>query len=160
MNTPSSFVGWFRVEAILPELVAVDRGEVLPELVSGAIEAGVLPRARRDEVLQALEAREERGTTALGGGIAIPHAKIKGLRKQVGLIARSHQGVDFRAIDGEAVHVFVMLVSPEARAEEHLAVLRSISSFARDPDFVSFIRQARDAHGILDVLLERSGPGA
>jgi mannitol/fructose-specific phosphotransferase system IIA component (Ntr-type) len=75
-------------------------------------------------------------------------------------VARSRHGVDFRAIDGEPVHVFVMIVSPESRADEHLGLLRWISGCARDPDFVSFIRQARDAAGILEVLQERSGPGA
>jgi nitrogen PTS system EIIA component len=155
MPAPASFSGMFSVDGICPDLAAQSRPEALAELVGLAVSSGILPRARKAEVLAALEAREERGSTGLGRGIAIPHAKIPGLRKHAGLIGRSVPGLEFRAIDGEPVHVMVMLISPEARAEEHLELLRFISRVARDPDFTSFIRQARTAQEILDVIQER-----
>jgi nitrogen PTS system EIIA component len=155
MPAPASFGGMFSVDGICPALEARSKAEALVELVGVAVAGGVLPRARRAEVIAALEAREERGSTGLGRGIAIPHAKIPGLRKHAGLIARSVEGLEFRAIDGEPVHVLVMLISPESRAEEHLELLRFISRVARDPDFTSFIRQARTAQEILDVIQER-----
>ena len=117
----------------------------------------MLPRTRRTQVLEALLEREKRGSTGLGRGIAIPHAKIAGLRAHAGLVARSGAGLDFRAVDGERVHVLVMLISPDTRQEEHLATLRWVSLMARDPDFVSFIRQARTAEDIFEVLRERAG---
>ncbi|MGQ0553722.1 MAG: PTS sugar transporter subunit IIA [Planctomycetota bacterium] len=147
----------FSLEAILPEVSGRAKPEVLAELVEAAVNGGVLPKGRRQQALTALEERESRGSTGLGRGIAIPHAKLSGLRKHAALVARSGPGVDFRAIDGEPVHVLVMLVSPESRVDEHLAALRWISQVARDPDFVSFIRQARTAEAMLDVLLERAG---
>jgi len=155
MPAPASFSGMFSIEGICPDLVAQSKAEALLELVGLAVSSGALPKARKAEVLAALEAREERGTTGLGRGIAIPHAKIPGLRKHAGLIARSVAGLDFRAIDGEPVHVMVMLISPESRSDEHLELLRFISRVARDPDFTSFIRQAHTAQEILDVILER-----
>jgi nitrogen PTS system EIIA component len=155
MPAPASFGSMFSLQGIVPELRAQSRSETLQEMVTVAIASGVLPRGRRSQVVEALEAREERGSTGLGRGIAIPHAKIAGLRKHAGLVARSVNGVDFRAIDGEPVHVLVMLISPESRPEEHLALLRWMSQVARDPDFTSFIRQARTAQDILDVIQER-----
>ncbi len=157
MPAPASFAGMFSVRSVLPELQARTKAEALEEMVAAAVTAGALPRARRQQVIDALGAREERGTTGLGRGIAIPHAKIAGLRRHTGLVARSSSGLDFRAIDGEPVHVLVMLISPEARSEEHLQLLKWVSQTARDHDFTSFIRQARTAQDILDVLQERAG---
>lgn len=157
MPAPASFTGVFTVESVVLDLAARSKPEVLDELVSAAVASGVLPKARKAQVLAALTAREERGSTGLGRGIAIPHAKIAGLRKHSGLIARSHAGVDFRAVDGEPVHVMVVLISPEGRPEEHLELLKWVSLTARDPDFTSFIKQARTAQDILDVLQERAG---
>jgi mannitol/fructose-specific phosphotransferase system IIA component (Ntr-type) len=157
MTGPDSMQELFSLEAIVSELEGQTKAAVLAEMVGAAVTGGLLPRARRAQVVTALEAREERGSTGLGRGIAIPHAKIPGLRRHAGVVARSTGGVDYRAIDGEPVHVLVMLVSPDARPEEHLRALKWISGLARDPDFTSFIRQARTAQDILDVIHERAG---
>ena len=157
MTGPDSMQELFSLEAIVSELEGQTKAAVLAEMVGAAVTGGLLPRARRVQVVAALEAREERGSTGLGRGIAIPHAKIPGLRRHAGVVARSTGGVDYRAIDGEPVHVLVMLVSPDARPEEHLRALKWISGLARDPDFTSFIRQARTAQDILDVIHERAG---
>ena len=154
---PAPVTDLFSLKAVLPDLQAPGRDEALEEMVKAAVAAGVLPRTRRTQVLEALVEREKRGSTGLGRGIAIPHAKIAGLRAHAGLVARSGAGLDFRAIDGERVHVLVMLISPDTRQEEHLATLRWVSLMARDPDFVSFIRQARTAEDIFEVLRERAG---
>jgi len=147
----------FTEKGILTDLAGSTKAEVLEELVKGAVATGVLPKGRKAQVLEALLEREERGTTGLGRGIAMPHAKIAGLRAHTGLIARSAEGVDFRSIDGERVHVLIMLVSPLARVEEHLELLRWVSRVARDPDVPRFIRQARTAAEIAEVLRERAG---
>lgn len=154
---PAPVTDLFSLKAVIPDLQAPGRDEALEEMVKGAVASGVLPRTRRSQVLEALLEREKRGSTGLGRGIAIPHAKIAGLRAHAGLVARSAAGLDFRAIDGERVHVLVMLISPDTRQEEHLATLRWVSLMARDPDFVSFIRQARTAEDIFEVLRERAG---
>jgi PTS system nitrogen regulatory IIA component len=157
MTGPDSMQELFSLEAIVSELEGQTKTAVLAEMVGAAVTGGLLPRARRAQIVAALEAREERGSTGLGRGIAIPHAKIPGLRRHAGVVARSTGGIDYRAIDGEPVHVLVMLVSPDARPDEHLRALKWISGLARDPDFTSFIRQARTAQDILDVIHERAG---
>jgi mannitol/fructose-specific phosphotransferase system IIA component (Ntr-type) len=146
----------FSVKAMVTELHSQSKADALEEMVGAAVTGGLLPKARRGQAIEAIEARESRGSTGFGRGIAIPHAKIGGLRKHAGVVARSVEGLDFRAIDGEPVHVMVMLISPESRTEDHLAALRWLSVLARDPDFTSFIRQARTAEDILDVLQERA----
>ena len=157
MTESGSLQELFSLEAIVAELEGQTKATVLAEMVGAAVNGGLLPRARKAQVVAALEAREERGSTGMGRGIAIPHAKIPGLRRQAGVVARSTGGVDYRAIDGEPVHVLVMLVSPDSRPDDHLRALKWISGLARDPDFTSFIRQARTAQDILDVIHERAG---
>jgi mannitol/fructose-specific phosphotransferase system IIA component (Ntr-type) len=146
----------FSLKAMVVELQARTKSEALDEMVGVAVKGGLLPKTRRAQAIEALAARESRGSTGFGRGIAIPHAKIGGLRKHAGVVARSVEGFDFRAIDGEPVHVLVMLISPESRTEDHLEALRWLSLVARDPDFTSFIRQARTAEDMLVVLQERA----
>ncbi len=157
MPAPTSFLDWFSTDAFVVEIQSTAKRDIINEVVMAGVKGGVLPKGRREQAVNLLMAREERGSTGLGRGIAIPHAKIPGLRKQCGLVARSTDGVDFKSVDGEPVHVLVMIISPESRGDEHLHALRWISGMARDPDFTSFIRQATTAEQIYDVLVERSG---
>ena len=157
MTQPAAYMDMFKLESMIYELRGSTKAEVLEEMVAAATAGGVLPKARKQQAVDGLMAREGRGSTGLGKGIAIPHAKLEGLRRHGGVVARSTEGIDFRAVDGEPVHVLVMLISPESRPDEHLTLLRWVSTLARDPDFTSFIRQAKNPQDILDVLEERAG---
>jgi PTS system nitrogen regulatory IIA component len=156
MSSPSPCIEVFREETVLLSLDQASKTEILEVLVDHAIANKALPKPRKQQVLDELLARENRGSTAFGQGIAVPHARIPGLKRSAGVVARSSEGVDFKAIDGEPVHVFLMLISPESRADEHLATLRWISQAVRNQDFVSFIRQAQTAEAVLDVLQEQA----
>lgn len=156
MTSPLPIRDTFSAETVLLELQASTKQECLEELVSHMIAVKQLPRGRKQQVLDALLERESRGSTGFGRGVAAPHAKISGLRRATGVLARSPAGIDFRAVDGEPVHVFILLVSPENRADEHLATLRWISRIARDPDFLSFMLQAASPAAALEVLTERA----
>jgi len=156
MTSPAPIVETFSEESIVLDLEDGSKRDVLGALVHHMVTSKVLPRTRKDQVLEALIEREERGTTAFGKGIAMPHAKIRGLKRAAGLLARCPEGLDSKAIDGEPVYVIITLVSPESRSDEHLATLRWVSSMSRDPDFLSFIRQARTPQDVMEVLQERA----
>ena len=156
MTASSPVIDAFTVETVMLDLSGETKNDVLAEMVDFAVAQKALPKARKQEVLDALVAREDRGSTGFGRGVAAPHARIPGLRKSFGLVARKVDGIDYRAVDGEPVHAFVMFISPDTKAEDHLATLRWISVIARDPDFLSFIRQARSEADMLEVLLERA----
>lgn len=156
MTSPAPIVETFTEESIVLDLEVGSKRDVLDAMVRQLVACKTLPRTRKDQVLDTLVEREERGTTAFGKGIAMPHAKISGLKRTAGLLARCPEGLDFRAIDGEPVYVIIMLVSPESRSDEHLATLRWVSSMSRDPDFLSFIRQAQTAQDVMEVLQERA----
>lgn len=145
----------FRVETVMLDLRADGKRAALDQMVQHAAKARALPATRKEQVLEMLLERESRGSTGVGGGMAIPHARVPGLRKGCGVVARAPEGIEFRAVDGEPVQVLVMLISPDSRSDEHLQRLRWISALARDPDVRSFILQARTEQDMLDVLLER-----
>lgn len=84
------------------------------------------------ELLEALERREEQGSTAFGDGVAIPHARMKKAKAFVLGIGVSRRGIDFQSADGRKTHLFFVLVGPESRPEEYLKLLAGISRVAKD----------------------------
>lgn len=142
-------------ESVVLDLQARDREEVLEALAEALARSDPDLAERREELLAALRERERKGSTA-SQAVAIPHVKLPRLRR-VSLVVAVHQrGVDFRALDGEPVHVFFSLVRPEETADQHLAVLRWIAEIAQHEDFVPFARQARSPEQIIELLSEFS----
>ena len=108
---------------------------------------------REAEILAALETREAQGSTG-SQGVAIPHVKVAGLTSVSIALLVNRDGVDYRALDGEAVKVFFGVLRPEEKAEEHLGLLRWIASVAQHEDFVSFSCQADSPAQVLELLHE------
>lgn len=96
------------------------------------------PRAIVDRLVE----RERLGSTGFGGGIAIPHGKIEGLDRVVGLFARLAQPIDFAAIDDLPVDLVFLLLSPVDAGVEHLKALARVSRRMRDKSFVAKLRGA------------------
>jgi PTS system nitrogen regulatory IIA component len=84
-----------------------------------------------DDLVEKLLAREELGTTAIGGGIAIPHCKIGGLKAPILVLGLSREGVSFPSVDGGATHVIFLVVSPLENPNVNLRVLAAISKLVR-----------------------------
>lgn len=122
-----------RRKNVFTDLRAVGKDDALREIVGHLQEGGELPPKIARQVLESLVAREKMGSTGIGNGIAIPHVKLKGGPEETLVaVARSEAGVDFASIDGEKVRVLFMVISNEDRAEDHLAILKTISSLVRD----------------------------
>ncbi len=103
-------------------------------------------------ILTALQTREQLGSTGLGQGFALPHARIEGLTAFFGLFARLARPIDFQAIDGQPVDlVFLLLIPPNADTE-HVAALAAIARPIRDRQFVRELRQAKDAAALRERL--------
>ncbi|MDJ0513791.1 MAG: PTS sugar transporter subunit IIA, partial [Methyloceanibacter sp.] len=116
-------------DAVLPSLNAADKKQLLAALSMRASElCGLQERDIFDVLLQ----RERLGSTGLGQGVAIPHGKIAGLTRIVGLFARLAEPIDFDAIDEEPVAIVVLLLAPEGAGADHLKALARISRLLRD----------------------------
>ena len=90
-------------------------------------------------------AREELGSTGMGRGVAIPHARLSVVTKPLGILARLKEPIDFEAIDGNPVDLVFVLLLPEDTRGEQLNALASVSRRLRAPETLRKLRQAKDA---------------
>jgi PTS system nitrogen regulatory IIA component len=104
-------------------------------------------------VLASINEREQLGSTGFGLGVAIPHAKIEGLERVYGLFARLGEPVDYKAIDGGAVDLVFLLLSPPDAGAEHLKALAAISRVTRDAATLERLRGARSRDALAALLM-------
>jgi PTS system fructose-specific IIA component/PTS system nitrogen regulatory IIA component len=146
----SDFVGR---DAILPDLKATTKEEVIREIVESLRAAGQLRGAAdTEDVVRSVQKRESLGSTGIGRGVAIPHTKHGCVEKLLGTVALSARGIPFDSLDGEPVHVFVLLISPQDRPGDHLRALENVSRCLRDDAFVRALRSASSRESIWSLL--------
>ncbi|MBB5684083.1 PTS IIA-like nitrogen regulatory protein PtsN [Sphingobium boeckii] len=104
-------------------------------------------------VIERLQERERLGSTGFGGGVAIPHGKIEGLNKVVGVFARLDQPIDFQAIDDMPVDIVFMLLSPPDAGAEHLKALAKVSRALRDRPYLAKLRGAGSDDALYALLV-------
>lgn len=104
-------------------------------------------------VLAGLNEREQLGPTGFGHGVAIPHAKIEGLKRIYGLFARLSEPVDYKAIDNRPVDLVFLLLSPPDAGAEHLKALAAISRVTRDAATLERLRGARSRDALAALLM-------
>jgi len=109
----------------LMHLNAQSKDEVLEEMTAYFVEVGLLEA--REKALQALHERENKMSTGMQHGIAIPHAKTDAVTEMIILIALKKEGLEFQAMDGKPCTIFIMTLSPENRSGPHIQFLAEIS---------------------------------
>ena len=136
-------------QAVLAGVSAANKKTLFQQLSQAAERAyGLDARA----VIEQLSAREKLGSTGFGGGIAIPHGKIDGLKHVVGVFVQLAQPVDFQAIDDLPVDLVFMLISPSGAGAEHLKALASVSRRLRDRAFGAKLRGAGSPDALYALL--------
>lgn len=136
---------------VLPRLAARDREGVLREM-AGALAAREGAGFDAD-LLDKLLKREEKGTTAIGHGVAVPHCRAAGLKAPALLLGLSREGVPFEAVDGKLSHAFFLLVSPESDPASGLRLLAAVAALTRTSrGLASKLLKAATAADILRVL--------
>lgn len=141
-------------DAIIANVTASSKETVIREIVDSLRRAGQFKDDQVEDVVRAIKKREDLGSTGIGRGVAIPHTKHACVERLLGTIAVSKNGVPFDSLDGEPVHVLVMLISPQDRPGEHLRALENVSKCLRNDDFVRALRAAETKEAIW-ALLER-----
>jgi len=142
-------------EAIVPELPATNKEGVIRAMVESLRAAGQFRGADLEDIIRAILKREFLGSTGIGRGVAIPHTKHNSVERLVGTVAISHKGIAFDSLDGEPVHVFVLLISPQDRPGDHLRALENVSRSLRDDNFVRALRGATTREETI-ALLDRA----
>lgn len=139
--------------SILLQFEAKNKKEALQKLAEKFHE--IYPKVKPKPLFSSLVQREELGSTGLGNGIAIPHAKSEEVREPKGLLAVSKNGVDFHALDGDPVHVFFLMVYPKEPVGVHLVVLAGLARLLRDEFVVGLIRKAATPRQIVKIIGEQ-----
>ena len=111
-----------------------------------------LPEIETDSLYKLLRDREQIGSTGVGNGVAIPHAKIDKLDHTHLCFGRSHNGIGFDAIDNQPVHLLIMIVSPLGRPNEYLKILASVSRLLKQPEIRRRLRTAENTEEIIELF--------
>ena len=126
--------------------------QVLKELAQHAAAALGL---EQQHLLDALMERERLGTTGIGHGIAIPHARLAEVDRLVGLFARLEQPVDFESLDDQPSDLVFLLLAPDSADADSLKALARISRVLRDPALRQRLRQERDRDAVHRMLTQK-----
>lgn len=138
-------------EAVFGLLRANSKKQLLQELAdrAGPI-AHLPPRHIFDAILQ----RERLGSTGIGNGIAIPHAKLAKCPSIIGIFARLEKPVDFEAVDAAPVDLVFLLLAPESAGADHLKALARIARVLRDPAMTAKLRAIHESAALYAVLTQ------
>ncbi|MGH7162167.1 MAG: PTS sugar transporter subunit IIA [Planctomycetota bacterium] len=145
-------------ESVLCDLEAGDKEDALRQLVDALLAAKAIPsKPKAGLVLKEVVQRERQASTGIGRGIGIPHARSTHVKEIAVAIGRIPGGLDYGAIDGERVWVLILLVSPVAKTDEHLAVMKTIVRMARDPYHCKRLHACSTPQSFLDLIEELDG---
>ena len=138
-------------EAIIPDLQSQDKLGILEELATPVTRSA---KIAVEDIVRVLRDRERLGSTGIGGGIGIPHGKLRDLDNLLLGFGISRQGVDFESIDHRPTHIFFLLITPENSTGLHLKVLARISRILKDELFKARLMEADDAESLYAILAE------
>ena len=127
---------------VIIDLRASNKTSILQELARRAAAVLKLPA---DTISAELSKREQLGSTGMGDGIAIPHARVAGVKSPFGMLARLKEPIDFEAVDGQPVDLVFLLLGPSAPQGEQLNVLACVARKLRAPGTLEELRGANDS---------------
>jgi nitrogen PTS system EIIA component len=138
-------------ETIITDLKSSNKKGVLEEL---ALPVSVITQSDHKELVKVLMDRENLGSTGIGGGIGIPHGKMRGLNSQVISVGLSRKGVEFDSMDGKPTRLFFLILTSEDSAGLHLVILARISKILKDDTFKQKLLIAKRPEDVFRVIEE------
>ena len=140
-----------RSDAVVPALKSQSKKHLLQDLAAlAAPGAGLDQRVIFEHLLQ----RERLGSTGIGKGIAIPHARLPALKRIYCLFARLEHGIEFESHDGDSVDLVFLLLAPETAGADHLKALARISRLLREPRAIEKLRSSQSKAALYSILTE------
>ena len=138
-------------EAIIADMKSKVKNEVIEELVASISK---ITGTNSAELIKVLLERERLGSTGIGGGIGIPHGKLKNLESLIMGFGLSRNGVEFESIDGRPTHLFFILLTPENSTGLHLKLLARISRLLKNESFKNKLMKATDSNQVYSIIEE------
>lgn len=143
-------VDLLKQESIMLNAAPQSKSEAIDMLVELQVKGGCI--SDKDEYKKGIVAREEHGSTAVGEGIAIPHAKNKGVKAPSLAAMTVPKGVDYEALDDEPSNLLFMIAAPENGGDVHLDVLAKLMTILMDEDFRARLLAAKDKSEFLKII--------
>ena len=137
------------VESVVLDLRAKSKSELLLKL--SKLAASHVPIGEI-EIFKALSAREALGSTGMGAGVALPHARLARVVAPAGIFVRLAQPIDFDAVDGAPVDLVFLLLLPDFPNSVQLPALACVARGLRDPRVITGVRKARNTEQIFDAI--------
>lgn len=137
--------------AIITDMKSKAKNDVIEELV---VSISKITGINSAELIKVLLERERLGSTGIGGGIGIPHGKLKNLKSLIMGFGLSRKGVDFESIDNRPTHLFFILLTPENSTGLHLKLLARISRLLKNESFKSRLMKATDSDQVYSIIEE------
>lgn len=131
-------------------LVSEYKNDVIRELIDILKKAGKIGDTA--EAYQAVLEREDLSSTGLGGGIAVPHAKVQSVPSLTAAIGIAPDGIDFEALDGQPSTVFFLLLAPPSDVASHLQALTEIAKISRDDNFCRNVIAAKSPAEVVSLF--------
>ena len=141
---------FLKQDAIIVDLKAIDKKSAIIELVDTLEKTKKIKKA--DEIINVVLEREKLGSTGIGQGVAIPHAKTDVLSEQLGVLGISRKGIEFNSLDGELVHIVFLLIGPVEVVGQHLKALSKISRLFKDKFLRQAIREAKTIEEVVKII--------
>ena len=141
-------------KAIVPNMAAVKRDDAIRELLDALVSSGKVSADMRDVFAKAIIARENKGSTGLNHGVAIPHTKSPAIKSPIAAVGVSRNGIDFNSLDKQPVYSVVLMLSPESKPEAHLEAIQAIFAHLSKDQFRRFLRQAKTVEEVTTLLGE------
>lgn len=151
-----ALVDYLSESTVCMELQGQEREEAIRSLLEQVVDGRLMSQDLVDKAMSRIIDREKLGSTAIGKGVAVPHARLDGLDKPVVAFGYSSRGVEFNALDGEPVHEVFLVVAPRDHTDEYVAIMESITRLVQDPDFRRFAAQSSNAREVIELVAEMS----
>ena len=142
-----------RPECVQARVACAGKEEALAAVARLARRSPLLSGVGEEELLEGLRRREALGSTGFGGGIAIPHCRLRGVRDFVVGLLTVPGGVDFAAADGKEVRVLAFIIAPETESTEHLRLLSAVSRALSAPGALEEMLRAETAEVLRECFL-------
>jgi mannitol/fructose-specific phosphotransferase system IIA component (Ntr-type) len=133
----------------------IDKWTVIEDLAELIVASG--KGIDREALIEDTMDRERKGSTGIGKGIAIPHARTPGVSELVGALGISAEGIDFESGDGQPCHLVFLILAPPQESTAYLKALSAVAFIGRDENLISRLKSASSADEVVSILGEVEG---
>lgn len=139
-------------DSIIIGLKQKTKKKILSAILEHLIDKKKITKSDEKEILKNLLQREEMGSTAIGGYIALPHARVNSIKDIILCFVISQEGIDFDSLDQEPVNIIALLLSNQKEAGLHLKMLAFLARMLRDKYFVQRLKAVTNAEDVLALV--------